>query len=143
MRQHGFLIETAEMDPEDIINEVDDTNLKEELRSRQHLLVVFELQRTRHKVFIYAIENVNATIVDENLDDFFSNLKRAAKMNLALAFLFKENDGGFRFFYTHENNTMLDRFKLVSTKDDLAKLKDILSKAGVIESCSRERMKTK
>ena len=122
------------MDPEDMINEVDDTNLKEELRSRQHLLVVFELQRARHKVFIYAIENVNATIVDENLDDFFSNLKRAAKMNLALAFLFQENDGGFRFFYTHENITMLDRFKLVSTKDDLAKLNDILSKAGVIES---------
>ena len=43
----------------------------------------------------------------------------------------------------HENNTLLDRSKLVRTQDDLAKLKDFLNKTDVIESCSRERMNTK
>ena len=49
----------------------------------------------------------------------------------------------FRYFYAHENNTPLDRSKLVCTHDDLAKLKDLLDKIDVIESCSRKRMNTK
>ena len=48
-----------------------------------------------------------------------------------------------RYFYAHENNTLLDRSKLVCTHDDLAKLKDFLNQTDVIESCSRERMNTK
>ena len=54
----------------------------------------------------------------------------------------KIEDGGFRFFHAHENNTLLDRSKLVFTHDDLAKLKDFLNKIDVIESFSRERIKT-
>ena len=51
-------------------------------------------------------------------------------------------DGGFRYFYAHENNTLLDRSKLVCTKDDLTKIKDIFNKTDVIESCRRERIST-
>ena len=52
-------------------------------------------------------------------------------------------DGGFRYFFAHENKTLLDRSKLVCTKDDLAKLKDKLNKRDVIESCRRDRTITK
>ena len=38
---------------------------------------------------------------------------------------------------------MLDRFKLVCTHDELAKLKDFLNQTDVIEPCSRERRNTK
>ena len=55
----------------------------------------------------------------------------------------KHRRWGFRYFYAHEHNTLLDRSKLVFTHDDLAKLKDFLNKTDVIESCSRERMNTK
>ena len=65
-------------------------------------------------------------------------------MYLAFGFVLKSiEDGGFRYFYAHENNTPLDRSKLVCTHDDLAKLEDFLNKTDVIESCSRERMNTK
>ena len=37
--QHGFPIKTANVDPDDIINQMDNTNLEEELRSCQHFLV--------------------------------------------------------------------------------------------------------
>ena len=75
---------------------------------------------------------------------FFNNLKCAAKVYLAFGFILKNiEDGGFRYFYAHENNTLLDRSKLVCTHDDLANLKDFLNKTDVIESCSRERMNTK
>ena len=63
---------------------------------------------------------------------------------LAFAFILKNiEDGGFRYFYAHENNTPLDPSKLVCTHDDLAKLKDFLNQTDVIETCSRERMNTK
>ena len=90
------------------------------------------------------METLNETIVNEKLDHFFHNLKCAAKMKLAFGFILKNiEDGGFRYFYAHENNTLLDRSKLVCTHDDLAKLKDFLNKTDVKESCSRERMNTK
>ena len=80
----------------------------------------------------------------EKLDHFFNNLKCAAKVNLAFGFLLKNiEDGGFRYFYAHENITLLDRSKLVCTHDDLAKLKDLLNKTDVIQPCSRERMNKK
>ena len=126
------------------MRDVEDHRLKEELRSCQHLLVDSELERARHKVFNYAVETLNETIVNEKLDLFFNNLKCAAKVNLAFGFILENmENGGFRYFYAHENNTLLDRSKLVCTHDDLAKLKDFLNKTDVIVFCSRERRNTK
>ena len=135
---------TRDVDVAHIVREVEDHSLREELRSCQHFLVDSEFERARHKVFNYAVETLNETIVNEKLDHFFNNLKCAAKVNLAFGFILKNiEDGGFRYFYAHENNTLPDRSKLECTHDDLAKLKDFLNKTDVIESCSRERMNTK
>ena len=129
---------------EHILGDVEDHSLREELRSCQHFLVDSELERARHKVFNYAVETLKETIVNEKLDHFFNNLKCGAKVNLAFGFILKNiEDGGFRYFYAHENNTLLDRSKLVCTHDDLAKLKDFPNKTDVIESHSREKMNTK
>ena len=133
-----------DVDVEHIVGDVEDHSLRAKLRSCQHFLVDSELERARHKVFKYAVETLNETIVNAKLDHCFNKLKCAAKVNLAFVFILKNiEDGGFRYFYAHENNTVLDRSKLVCTDDDLAKLKDFLSKTDVIESCSRERMNTK
>ena len=65
-------------------------------------------------------------------------------MNLAFGFILNNiEDGGFRDYYAHENNTLLSRSKLLCTHDDLAKLEDFFNKTDVIESCSRERLNTK
>ena len=144
--QHGTQIgsRTTDVDVEHIVEDVGDHRLREELRSCQHFLVDSELGRTRHKVFNYSVETLNEAIVNEKLDHFFNSLKCAAKVNLAYGFILKNiEDGGFRNFYAHENNTLLDRSKLVCTHDDLAKLKDFLNQTDVIESCSREKMNTK
>ena len=55
---HGFPIKTAIFEQDDIINEVDDANLKEKLSSYQQFLVDLGLERAGHKVFNYAIENI-------------------------------------------------------------------------------------
>ena len=117
------------------MGDVDDHRLREELRSYQNFLVDSELERARHKVFNYAVETLNETIVNQKLDIFFNNLKCVAKVNLAFGFILKNiQDGGFRYFYAHENNTLLDRSKLLCTHDDLAKLKVIPNQTHVIES---------
>ena len=90
------------------------------------------------------METFNETIVKEKFDHFLNNWKCAAKVNLAYGFILKNiKDGGFRYFYAHENNTQLDRSKLVCTHDDFAKLKFFFNQTDVIESCSQERTNTK
>ena len=135
---------TRDVDVEHIVGYFEDHRLREGLRSYQHFLLDSELERARHKVFNYAVETLNETIVNEKLDHFFNNLRCAAKLNLVFGFiLINMEDGGFRYFYADENNTLLDRSKLVCTHDDLAKLKDFLNRTDVIKSCSWERMNTK
>ena len=135
---------TKSVDVEHIVGEVEDHSLREELRSCQHFLVDSEFERARHKVFNYALETLNETILNEKPDHFFNKLKCAAKVNLVFGLILKNIEyGGFRYFYAHKNNTPLDRSKHVCTHDDLAKLKDFLNKTDVIESCNREKINTK
>ena len=144
--QRGMQIRsgTRDVDVEHRVGDVEDHRLREELRSCQHFLVDSGIQRTRHKVFNYAVETTNEIVVNEKLDHIFNTLKCAAKVNLAYGFILKNiEDGGFRYFYAHENNTLLDRFKPLCTHDDLTKLKDFLNTTDVIESCSRKRVNTK
>ena len=107
-------------------------------------MVGSELEGVRNKVFNYAVETLSETIVNEKLNLLFNKLKYAAEVNLVFGFSFKNiEDGGFRYFYPKENNTLLGWSKIVCTLDNLAKLNDILHKSDVIESCSRERLSTK
>ena len=86
-------------------------------------------------MFNYAIKTLCTKIVEEKLDHVFKNLKCVAKVNIAFGFNLKNiEDGRFRYFYAHENNTLLDRSKLMCTKDNLTKLKYIPNKTDVIES---------
>ena len=128
---------TRDADMKHIVGDIEDHRLIPELRSCQNFFVDSELERARHKVFIYAVETLNETIVNQKHGHFFNILKHAAKVNLAFGFILKNiEDGGFRYFYAHQNNTLLNRSTLVCTQDDLAKLKDFLSKTDVIELCS-------
>ena len=106
--QHGMQIGSGTRDVvvEHIVGDVEDHRLRDELRSCQQFLVDSELERARHKVFNYPVENLNETKVNEKLDHFFNILKCAAKVNLAFGVNLKNiEDGGFRYFYAHENNT--------------------------------------
>ena len=144
--QHGTQIGfgASNIDVEDIVEDVDDQNLREELQSCRHFLVDSEIQKGKHSVFNFAVSNLTAQVIEEKLDHVLDKLKCVAKLNLALGFILKDiEDGKFRYFYAHESNTLLEQSKLVSNKDDMAKLKEILKKTDVIELCTKERSKTK
>ena len=109
---------------EDIVEDVDDQSLREELQSCKHFLVDSEIQKGRHSVFNFAVNNPTALVIEEKLDRVLDKLKFVAKLNLALGFILKNiEDGKFKYFYAHENNTLLEQSKLLSNKDDMAKLK--------------------
>ena len=144
--QHGKQIGfgASSIDVEDIVGDVDDQSLTEELQSCRHFLVVSEIQKGRHSVFNFAVNSFTAQVIEEKLDRVLDNLKCVAKLNLALGFILKIiEDGKVRYFYAHENNTLLEQSKLVSNKDDITKLKELLKKTDVIESCTKERSNTK
>ena len=118
-------------------------NLQNKIQSCRFFLVDSEIEKARHKVFNYAKATLGVKIVVEKFDHLFKILNFAAKVKLAFGFFLKNiEDGRFRWFYARENHTLLDRSKLVCTKDDLTKLKDALSKTDVIESCSQKRLNT-
>ena len=95
-------------------------------------------------MFNVAVNNLTAQVIEEKLDHVLDKLKCVAKLNLALGFILKNiEDGKFRYIYAHENNTLFEQSKLVSNKHDMAKMKEILKKTDVIESCIKERSNTK
>ena len=54
----------------------------------------------------------------------------------------KVEDGSCRFFYAHENNTVMERSKLVCTQADMTNLKDRMQKIDIVDICTRERSNT-
>ena len=101
---------------------------------------ILSLKREIQSIQLRSAKTLNETLVNERLGQFFKNSKCAAKMNQNFGFVLKNiEDGGFIHFYAHKNTTLQDRSKLLCNKDDLAKLRDVLNKTNVIESCIREK----
>ena len=83
-------------------------------------------------------------LLNDKLDYVFKALKCAAKVNIAFGFVLKNiEDGMCRNFYAHENNTIMEKSKLVCTPDDIVDLKEKLQKMDIIDLCTRERANTK
>ena len=86
------------------MGDVDDQSLREELRSCRHFMVDSEIQKGRHSVFNFAVNNLTAQVIQDKLDRVLDKLKCVAKPKLALGFILKNmEDGKFRYFYAHEN----------------------------------------
>ena len=131
-------------DMQSLVDAGDEKSLEEELQSCRHFLVDSEIQKGKYSVFNLVVNNLTAQVIEEKLDRVLDSLKCAAKLNVALGFILQIiEDGKFRYFYAHENNTLLKQSKLVSNKDDMAKLKEILKKSDFIESCTKESSNTK
>ena len=95
--QPGFPIKSADVELNDFINNMNHMDLKGELRSCQQFPVVSQLERARHNTLNFAIENLNATKMNEKLDHFFNILRSAVKVNLAFGFILKNTkDGKFK-----------------------------------------------
>ena len=147
LRQHkrseyGLQMKSAELEVSNLLQD-DDADLKEELQACQHFLVDSELEKGRHRVFNFAVSTFDNSLINQQLDLVFNGLKCAAKVNLAFGFVLKNvEDVSCRYFYGHENNTLMERSKLVCKPDDIINLKEKLQKMDIVDLCSRERANT-
>ena len=140
--QHGTQIGfgASNIDVEDIVGDVDDQSLREELESSKHFLTDSEMENGIHRVSNFAMSSVDMSLLNDKLDYVFKELKCAAKVNLAFGFVLKKTEDGMcRYFYAHENNTIMEKSKLVCTPDDIVSLKEKTQKMDIIDLCTRER----
>ena len=129
---------------EDIVGDVDDQSLREELESCKHLLTDTEMEKGRHRVFNFALSSFDVSLLNDKLDYVFKDLKCAAKVNFAFGFVLKNfEDGSCRYFYAHENNTVMERSKLLCAEADMTNLKNRMQKIDMVDICTRERTNTK
>ena len=141
--EHGIQMKTAEFDVNNFL-EVDAADLKEQLQACKHFLVDSELEKGRHPVFNFAMSTFDNSLINQNSVLVFKRLKCAAKINLAFGFILKNvQDGSCRYFYAHENNTVMEKSKLVCTPDDITNLKEKLQKLDIVDLSTRERANTK
>ena len=144
--QHGSQIGFGanNIDVEDIVGAVDDQDLREEKESCKHFLADTEMENGRHRVFNFATSSFDMSLLNDELDYVLEELKCAAKTKLAFGFVLKKiEDGSCRYFYAHENNTIMESSKLVCTQADMTKLKDRMQKMDIFDLCNRKRSNTK
>ena len=136
-------MKSAELDVSNLLED-DDAELKEELQACQHFLVDSELEKGRHRGFNFAMSTFDSSLINKKLDLVFNGLKCAAKVNLAFGLVLKNvEDGSRRYFYAHENNTLMERSKLVCTPDDITNLNGKIQKMDIVDLCTRERANLK
>ena len=67
----------------------DGEKLKEELSACQHFLVGTEMKNGRNKVFNFQMSKLDTKVIKEKLEEVFNKLDSAAKINIALGFVFR------------------------------------------------------
>ena len=134
----------SNIDVEDIVGDVDDQNLREEMESCKYILSDTEMENGRRRFFNFAMSSFDIPLLNDKLDYVFKELRCAAKLNLAFGFVLKNiEDGMCRYFYAHENNTVMEKSKLVCTPDDIVNLREKIQKMDNIDLCTQQRANTK
>ena len=134
----------SNIDVDDIVGVVDDQSLRERIESCKHFSTDTEMQKGRRRVFKFAKSSLDMSFSNDKLDYVFKELQCAAKVNLAFGFVLKNiEDRMCRYFYAHENKTIMQRSKLVRTQADMTNLRDRMQKMNFVDICTRERSDTK
>ena len=125
-------------------DEEDSDQLRDELNACQYFLTDTEMENGRLKVFNFQLSKLDPNLVNEKLDQVFEKLDCAAKINIALGFVFRNIETSkYRYFYAHENNTLFDKSILLCTKADSTTMQNKVKKQDIIEICTQERQNTK
>ena len=101
------------------------------------------VENGRHRVFNFAMSSFGTPLLNDKLENVFKELKYTAKVHLAFGFVLRNiEESTCRFFYAHDNNTVMERSKLVCTQADMTNLKDRMQKLDNVDVCTRERTNT-
>ena len=90
------------------------------------------------------MSSFDVSLLNDKLVYVFKELKCAAKVNFAFGFVLKKiEDRMCRYFSAHENNSIMEKSKLVCTQADMTDFKDRLQKIDIVDICTRERSNKK
>ena len=133
----------SNIDVENIVGDVGEQSLRQELESCKHFLTDTEMENGRHRLFNFAMSSFDISLPNDKLYFVIKELKCAAKVSLAFGFVLKNIENGMcRYFYGHENNTTMERAKLVCTQADTTNLKNRMQKMDIVDICTREPIKS-
>ena len=136
--EHGLPIKSAEVDAINLLED-DDADVKEDLQACQHFLVDSEFEKGNHRVSNFTMSTFDNSLINKKLDLVFKRLECAARDNLASGFVLKiVEDGSCRYFWAYDNNTVMERSKLVCTPDNITN-----HKKDIVDLCTRQRANTK
>ena len=122
----------------------DGEKLKEELSACQHFLVDTEMENGRHKVFNFQMSKLDTKIINEKLEEVFNKTDPAAKVNIAIGcVLHNVETGEYRYYDSHENNTLFEKSHLLCTKADLISIQGKVENFDIVEQCTQGRQNTK
>ena len=78
------------------------------------------MENGRHKVFNFQMSKLPTKKINEKFDEVFNKLDSGVEINIALGFVLRNIETGeYRFFYLHENNSLLEKSDLLCSKADL------------------------
>ena len=121
----------------------DGDKLKEELSAGQHFLVDTEMENGRYKVFNFQLSKLVTKITNEQLEEVFNKLNSAAKIKIALGFVFRNIETGkYQYFYAYENNTLFEKSDLLCNKAELIKIQGKLENFDIVDQFTQERQNT-
>ena len=85
------------------------------------------------------MSKLDTPIINEKLEEVFSKLESAAKIDIALRFALRNvKTGDYRYNYAHENNNLFKNLQLLSTKVDLitvqGKSENLISWSNVLNN---------
>ena len=125
-----------------VVGDIDDNSLEEVLETCKHFLLDSEMKNGIHSVYNFDMDTLDPKYLLKKLDVMLDSLKCAAKLNVAIGFLLKNvEDESCRYYIAHENNTLLEKSKLVTTTEDFTKINSLINNTAIIESCTRQRAK--
>ena len=134
----------SNIDVEDKVGDIDYQSWREKLEPCKHFLTDTEMDNGRHRVFNFAMSSFDMSLLNDKVDFVFKELNCAAKTNLAFGFVLENvEDGSCRHFYAHENNTVMERSKLLCTQADMTNLTDRMQKLDIVDIYTRDRSNTK
>ena len=101
------------------------------------------MENRRHRVFKFGLSSFDMSLLNNKLDYVFRELKCAAEVSFAFGFLLKNiEDGICRYFYAHDNNTIVGRAKLLCTQGDMSNVENRKQKMVFVDLCTRDRANT-
>ena len=102
------------------------------------------MENGKHWVYNLPMDTVDPKYLLEKLNIVFGSLISAVELKIAFGFVLKNvEDGTCRYEYAHKNITLMERSKLVTSTEELTKIRNLLSNTDVIESCTGKRAFTK